>query len=571
MALTVWGNYHVALGSKALSSYVGVVAATSVKNGQTCRIVSIGTTDFTLCGATSNTVGEVYVQSATIPIGTGTVTQTYDAASQVNVIPGETYTIISTGTSDFTAVGAAANTVGTVFVATPPLTNGFPSGRAVRPSDGAIAIGHNALKSIANRTLANLAVGHAALQNTIESSNNLAIGNRVLSQLETYGVGIQFTGFCTGVGAGALAKTGYANNCTALGYTAMGSAGKVISAVELVSMTGRTYRIVTVGTTDYTLVGAASNTVGVEFVCTGVPTGTGTVQGFIIENVGLGSNALLNLKSGSSCTAVGYAALVSSTFGEHNTAIGARAGFNITTGIQNTFLGSYAGAPPTGSFQNTTGYDNVFIGCRTVGAAGTDNNSIVIGTDAAGTGSNTAVIGNSAITQTTLRGKVLAGAGTSTAQPVVGGRLFVQTNSAVCIGTGNTDLVSYTLPANSLFENGSGLELHAWGYYTAISTKTIRVVLGATTLGTWAITNGASGGQAVFWSIQVKVFRTGASTQKYVMSYLSNYSGDDTQMQSLARQGSLTNIDTAAITFKIQGQGGATSEISCEGTHVSFL
>ena len=40
---------------------------------------------------------------------------------------------------------------------------------------------------------------------------------------------------------------------------------------------GTTYKILTIGTTDFTLVGAAANTVGVEFVATGVGVGTGTV------------------------------------------------------------------------------------------------------------------------------------------------------------------------------------------------------------------------------------------------------------------------------------------------------
>lgn len=39
---------------------------------------------------------------------------------------------------------------------------------------------------------------------------------------------------------------------------------------------GHNYQIVTVGTTDFTLIGAASNTVGVQFTATGVGSGTGT-------------------------------------------------------------------------------------------------------------------------------------------------------------------------------------------------------------------------------------------------------------------------------------------------------
>lgn len=41
-------------------------------------------------------------------------------------------------------------------------------------------------------------------------------------------------------------------------------------------VTGTTYTILTVGTTDFTLIGAASNTVGVSFVATGAGSGTGT-------------------------------------------------------------------------------------------------------------------------------------------------------------------------------------------------------------------------------------------------------------------------------------------------------
>ena len=39
---------------------------------------------------------------------------------------------------------------------------------------------------------------------------------------------------------------------------------------------GTEYEIMSIGTTDFTLIGAASNTVGVEFVATGVGVGTGT-------------------------------------------------------------------------------------------------------------------------------------------------------------------------------------------------------------------------------------------------------------------------------------------------------
>lgn len=47
-----------------------------------------------------------------------------------------------------------------------------------------------------------------------------------------------------------------------------------VNATDLV--VGYTYTILSVGTTDFTLVGAASNTIGVQFVATGAGTGSGT-------------------------------------------------------------------------------------------------------------------------------------------------------------------------------------------------------------------------------------------------------------------------------------------------------
>ena len=50
--------------------------------------------------------------------------------------------------------------------------------------------------------------------------------------------------------------------------------GVIVTAGAFVS--GSTYTIVTIGSTDYTLIGAASNTVGLTFTATGVGSGTGT-------------------------------------------------------------------------------------------------------------------------------------------------------------------------------------------------------------------------------------------------------------------------------------------------------
>ena len=65
---------------------------------------------------------------------------------------------------------------------------------------------------------------------------------------------------------------------------------------------GKVYEIVTVGTTDFTLIGAASNTVGVQFTATGVGTGDGTAKS--IASIGNGTIAGTYFRNGATTTVV---------------------------------------------------------------------------------------------------------------------------------------------------------------------------------------------------------------------------------------------------------------------------
>jgi hypothetical protein len=55
--------------------------------------------------------------------------------------------------------------------------------------------------------------------------------------------------------------------------------GPAVASTDIVS--GKVYTIASVGTTDFTLVGATANTVGLSFTATGVGVGTGTVEGVV--------------------------------------------------------------------------------------------------------------------------------------------------------------------------------------------------------------------------------------------------------------------------------------------------
>ena len=151
--------------------------------GTEYTIVSTGTTDFTLIGAANSTPGTVF-EATGAGTGTGTARATLQAYNQGdlsstagNFVAGVTYTIVSTGTTDFTLIGAANSTPGTVFEA-------------------------------------------------------------------------------TGIGAG----TGTATSTTVAGDFNIGV----------------TYIIVSTGTTDFTLIGAADSNPGTVFVATGIGIGTGT-------------------------------------------------------------------------------------------------------------------------------------------------------------------------------------------------------------------------------------------------------------------------------------------------------
>jgi len=121
------------------------VAAGSFVPGRTYVIVSPGTTDFTLIGAANSNIGTSFVATG-VGSGSGTALQTYLIGSTftcANIgtamgtgtafrvtnttaqlvtsgafIITATYIIQSIGTTDFTLIGAASNTIGLSFIAT---------------------------------------------------------------------------------------------------------------------------------------------------------------------------------------------------------------------------------------------------------------------------------------------------------------------------------------------------------------------------------------------------------------------------------------------------------------------
>ena len=97
-----------------------LASAGNFKIGETYTIVDVGTTNFTLIGAASNAEGVVFVATG-VGSGTGTARPSRVGSEAIvsagNFVNGVTYTIVSIDGTDFTLIGASSNTVGVTFTA----------------------------------------------------------------------------------------------------------------------------------------------------------------------------------------------------------------------------------------------------------------------------------------------------------------------------------------------------------------------------------------------------------------------------------------------------------------------
>jgi hypothetical protein len=161
----------------------------------------------------------------------------------------------------------------------------------------------------------------------------------------------------------------------------------------------------------------------------------------------------------------------------------------------------------------------------------------------------------------------LFGAATAT----VGGTLTTSTASTCTIAdTNETDLWTYTLPANSLDANGRGVRVTTWGTFASTAnTKTARLYFGSTVIGNTSVS--ASAPNNTSWMGTGMVLRTGAATQTAMSTvhvgggaFLTNNNG-----------GAITPAadTTATIVIKITGQNGtaAANDICVKGAVVETI
>ena len=261
--------------------------------------------------ATNSTTDSVFVDDVSDFILNGAISfsgATFGSTSvnATSTVSGQLYQILTLGTSDFTLIGAASNTVGLIFVAT-----GTGSGSGTL-AGGIIEDATYYVKSISMITNSITISGSLTGTGIAGPTQQLATDLGTMGTIIQVGIAATWTPplvYHNGTKLiqgtrGTIFRTNASNNS----LTTVTVAGLVVNdpivfcncmfegglqSVETFAtdiIAGRTYRIVTIGDTDYTLIGAASNTVGLEFVATGTGTGNGLVTAIYYINSIIDSN-----------------------------------------------------------------------------------------------------------------------------------------------------------------------------------------------------------------------------------------------------------------------------------------
>jgi hypothetical protein len=133
------------------------ILATALVAGSKYVVLTLGTSDFTIAGAAANVLGAVFTATKAAT-GTGTaVPATIDVnVPATSLVAGQKYIILIIGTTDFTLYGAATNTVGLEFTAsvvglgTGVVINNSATGLLTYTQNGIVAVTENATNRHSN-------------------------------------------------------------------------------------------------------------------------------------------------------------------------------------------------------------------------------------------------------------------------------------------------------------------------------------------------------------------------------------------------------------------------------------
>jgi len=154
-----------------------------------------------------------------------------------------------------------------------------------------------------------------------------------------------------------------------------------------------------------------------------------------------------------------------------------------------------------------------------------------------------------------------AGSGSETLSPE--GLINYDSTEAANSGSSETDLISYSLPANSLSANGKGLRIKVVGVTAAnTNVKTIRLYFGASVMISNDVTTTPSNKA---WEFEALVMRDASTTQEFVAKGTVGAANQTSVVSALAA------TVTGAITIKVTGQGTSDSDITAKFMTVEFI
>jgi hypothetical protein len=138
--------------------------------------------------------------------------------------------------------------------------------------------------------------------------------------------------------------------------------------------------------------------------------------------------------------------------------------------------------------------------------------------------------------------------------------LSSQCTDASNVSTTETDLLSYTLPASTLVNNGDRVVIE--GMFTTPSngnSKSMKFYFGAASVdwGSSTIANGAT----IF--IRATIYKNGSNTQRIQIERITGYS--DFPVYSTA-----TETDSGSIVIKFSGTGAASADITQRTMSVTY-
>lgn len=146
----------------------------------------------------------------------------------------------------------------------------------------------------------------------------------------------------------------------------------------------------------------------------------------------------------------------------------------------------------------------------------------------------------------------------------LGGTLTVSTTAVGNAGTGEDDLITYSLAKNTMGKTNDRLVIKAFGTFAANgNNKTIKLYLGSTQL----FSTGAIAANAKDWCIESEIIRTGSATQEVI----TNCYTDTSLVGTITDYISGTEDFTTALTIKCTGEATSDDDIIQKGLTINLF